>query len=90
MHGSDEAWAALLDKYKNLIYSIPIKRGFAREDAAEVFQRVCLWGSATTHPSFPSYAPVRHGAYCSTISNFPLIPHWYHNILIVKEFAFCD
>jgi RNA polymerase sigma factor (sigma-70 family) len=40
--GSDEAWAALLDKYKNLIFSIPIKRGFAREDAAEVFQRVCL------------------------------------------------
>jgi RNA polymerase sigma factor (sigma-70 family) len=42
VRGSDEAWAALLDKYKNLIFSIPIKRGFAREDAAEVFQRVCL------------------------------------------------
>jgi len=42
LHGSEEAWAALLDKYKNLIFSIPIKQGFAREDAAEVFQRVCV------------------------------------------------
>ena len=42
LRGHEEAWAALLDKYKNLIFSIPIKQGLAREDAAEVFQRVCL------------------------------------------------
>ena len=42
IRGSDEAWAALLDKYKNLIFSIPIKQGMARDDAAEIFQRVCL------------------------------------------------
>jgi RNA polymerase sigma factor (sigma-70 family) len=40
--GNEEAWAALLDKYKNLIFSIPIKRGIPREEAADVFQRVCL------------------------------------------------
>jgi RNA polymerase sigma factor (sigma-70 family) len=42
LQGDEEAWAALLDKYKNLIFSIPIKQGLARDDAAEVFQRVCL------------------------------------------------
>jgi RNA polymerase sigma factor (sigma-70 family) len=40
--GNDAAWAGLLDKYKNLIFSIPVRRGLPREDAADVFQRVCL------------------------------------------------
>jgi RNA polymerase sigma factor (sigma-70 family) len=42
VEGNEEAWAALIDKYKNLIFSIPIKRGLPREDAGDVFQRVCL------------------------------------------------
>jgi RNA polymerase sigma factor (sigma-70 family) len=42
VRGSEEAWNALLHKYKNLIFSIPIKRGLAREEAADVFQRVCI------------------------------------------------
>jgi RNA polymerase sigma factor (sigma-70 family) len=42
LRGNEDAWAALIDKYKNLIYSIPIKRGFAEQDASDVFQRVCL------------------------------------------------
>ena len=41
-HGDENAWAELIDKYKNLIYSIPIKYGFARDDANEIFQAVCL------------------------------------------------
>jgi RNA polymerase sigma factor (sigma-70 family) len=40
--GNDEAWAALVHKYKNLIFSIPVKLGFSREDAGEIFQQVCL------------------------------------------------
>ena len=42
LHGNQEAWSALIDKYKNLIFSIPIKRGFPRDDAADIFQTVCL------------------------------------------------
>jgi RNA polymerase sigma factor (sigma-70 family) len=42
LRGDDQAWARLLDKYKNLIYSIPIKYGASREDAADMFQAVCL------------------------------------------------
>lgn len=39
--GREEAWAELIDKYKALIYSIPIKYGLPRQDAADVFQNVC-------------------------------------------------
>ncbi len=42
LNGSKSAWSALIDKYKNLIYSIPVKRGFSPEDANEIFQSVCL------------------------------------------------
>jgi RNA polymerase sigma factor (sigma-70 family) len=41
LKGNEEAWAALIAKYKNLIYSIPIKLGFSQDDAADVFQAVC-------------------------------------------------
>jgi RNA polymerase sigma factor (sigma-70 family) len=39
--GDQQAWADLVDKYKNLIYSIPIKLGLY-DDAADIFQSVCL------------------------------------------------
>jgi RNA polymerase sigma factor (sigma-70 family) len=40
--GNQEAWTALIEKYKNLIFSIPIKFGLSREDAADVFQIVSI------------------------------------------------
>lgn len=42
LRGDEQAWAALIDKYKRLIFSIPVKYGLPREDAADVFQSVCL------------------------------------------------
>jgi len=42
LKGNEQAWAALVGKYKNLIFSIPLKYGATREDAADVFQTVCL------------------------------------------------
>jgi len=42
LRGDEQAWSALIDKYKNLIYSVPIKYGASPEDAADVFQGVCL------------------------------------------------
>jgi len=41
--GNEEAWSALIDKYKKLIYSIPIKWNLSREDANDVFQAVCVY-----------------------------------------------
>lgn len=42
LSGSESAWSALIDKYKKLIYSIPIKYGFTSDDATDIFQAVCL------------------------------------------------
>src|SRR3954452_24268365 len=42
VRGNQEAWTALIEKYKNLIFSIPIRLGMSREDAGEIFQQVCL------------------------------------------------
>lgn len=36
-----EAWAVLIDRYKNLIYSIPVRLGL-HQDANDIFQAVCL------------------------------------------------
>ncbi len=40
--GSEGAWSELIDKYRNLIFSIPVKYGFSRDDATEIFQAVSL------------------------------------------------
>jgi RNA polymerase sigma factor (sigma-70 family) len=38
--GNHQAWEALIDKYKNLIYSIPARRGISPDDANDIFQAV--------------------------------------------------
>ena len=42
IQGDQRAWGELVDKYKRLIYSIPIKYGARPDDAADVFQAVCI------------------------------------------------
>lgn len=42
LRGSEQAWNALVDRYKNLIYSIPLRYGAPPQDAADIFQAVCL------------------------------------------------
>jgi RNA polymerase sigma factor (sigma-70 family) len=42
LKGRQDAWNFLVDKYKNLIFSIPIRYGFSREESADIFQAVCL------------------------------------------------
>lgn len=39
--GKEEAWSLLIDKYKALIYSIPVKYGLPPQEAADVFQATC-------------------------------------------------
>ena len=38
---NEEAWSLLIDKYKALIYSIPVKYGLPPQEAADVFQATC-------------------------------------------------
>jgi RNA polymerase sigma factor (sigma-70 family) len=42
LSGSEEAWASLIEKYKALIYSVPVKYGLPRQEATEVFQATCV------------------------------------------------
>ncbi len=40
--GNEEAWGALLARYQNLIYSIPLKFHLSTDEAADIFQAVAL------------------------------------------------
>ena len=42
LRGNQEAWSALIEKYKKLIYSIPVRWQLPREDANDIFQSVCV------------------------------------------------
>jgi RNA polymerase sigma factor (sigma-70 family) len=42
LQGDEEAWSVLVEKYKRLIYSIPVKYGFSPDEATDIFQAVCL------------------------------------------------
>ena len=42
LSGREEAWSLLIEKYKALIYSIPVKYGLAQQEAADVFQSTCI------------------------------------------------
>jgi RNA polymerase sigma factor (sigma-70 family) len=40
--GEHAAWEELISRYKRLIYSIPVKARLSPDDAADIFQAVCL------------------------------------------------
>ena len=40
--GDARAWETLIQRYRRLIYSIPVKFNFTSADASDVFQAVCL------------------------------------------------
>lgn len=40
--GNDEAWRALVAKYERLVYSVPLRNGLSRDEAADVFQSTFL------------------------------------------------
>jgi len=40
--GDPDAWEALIRRYERLLYAIPRRCGLAEEDAADVFQTVCV------------------------------------------------
>jgi RNA polymerase sigma factor (sigma-70 family) len=42
LEGDERAWSSLIDRYKNLIFSIPIRVGISPDDATDIFQAVCL------------------------------------------------
>src|SRR5258708_20161989 len=58
--GNEEAWSQLIDKYKALIYSIPVKYNLPQHEAADVFQSTCM-ELLTRLPELPQPQPLPHG-----------------------------
>ncbi|MBV9744038.1 MAG: sigma-70 family RNA polymerase sigma factor [Acidobacteriia bacterium] len=42
LNGNQDAWTAIIGKYRRLIYSIPIRYGLSPTDAGDIFQDVCV------------------------------------------------
>jgi RNA polymerase sigma factor (sigma-70 family) len=42
LNGDSTAWETLITRYQRLIYSIPMKARLSPDDAADIFQSVCL------------------------------------------------
>lgn len=42
LSGNEAAWSLLVEKYKALIYSIPVKYGLPADEASDVFQATCM------------------------------------------------
>ncbi len=42
LRGDQKAWESLVVRYQRLIYSIPVKARLSPDDAADIFQSVCL------------------------------------------------
>jgi RNA polymerase sigma factor (sigma-70 family) len=42
LNGNQDAWSAIIEKYRKLIYSVPIRYGFSPDDAGDIFQQVCV------------------------------------------------
>ena len=40
LSGNQQAWAAIVEKYKGLVYSVPVRYRMSPQDAADVFQEV--------------------------------------------------
>ncbi len=41
LDGNQDAWSALILRYKNLFFSIPLRYGLSRDEATDIFQTVC-------------------------------------------------
>jgi DNA-directed RNA polymerase specialized sigma24 family protein len=40
--GNEKAWNLLVDRYQNLVYSVPAKLGLSTDECADVFYAVCV------------------------------------------------
>jgi RNA polymerase sigma factor (sigma-70 family) len=42
LRGNEQAWSVLVDRYKDLVFAIPLRYGAPQQDAADIFQAVWL------------------------------------------------
>jgi len=42
LSGDESSWRMLVDRYRRLIFSVPIRYGFPADEAADIFQEACV------------------------------------------------
>ena len=55
LRGDEDAWTKLVTKYKNLVYSIAVRKGLSPDSASDLFQQVGLETAANTYCSVQTW-----------------------------------
>ncbi len=71
--GDETAWASLIQRYRRLIYSIPLRFGMPPAAAEEVFQEVCLILLQKLHTLQDQ---TRLSAWLVTVTRRACMRHW--------------
>jgi RNA polymerase sigma factor (sigma-70 family) len=71
--GDETAWAALIQRYRRLIYTIPLRFGMPPAAAEEIFQEVCLTLLQKLHTLRDQ---ARLSAWIVTVARRACIKHW--------------
>jgi RNA polymerase sigma factor (sigma-70 family) len=73
LDGDDAAWASLVQRYRRLIYTIPLRFGMPTAAAEEVFQEVCLVLLQNLHTIRDN---TRLSSWLVTVTRRTCIEHW--------------
>jgi RNA polymerase sigma factor (sigma-70 family) len=73
LDGDDAAWASLVQRYRRLIYTIPLRFGMPATAAEEIFQEVCLILLQNLHTIRDN---TRLSSWLVTVTRRACIEHW--------------
>jgi RNA polymerase sigma factor (sigma-70 family) len=73
LDGDETAWASLVQRYRRLIYTIPLRFGMPATAAEEVFQEVCLTLLQNLHTIRDN---ARLSSWLVTVTRRTCIEHW--------------
>jgi RNA polymerase sigma factor (sigma-70 family) len=73
LDGDETAWASLIQRYRRLIYTIPLRFGMPATAADEVFQEVCLILLQNLHTL---HDDTRLSSWLVTVTRRTCIEHW--------------
>ncbi len=76
LNGDEVAWASLVQRYRRLIYTIPLRFGMPVAMAEEVFQEVCL---VLLQSMGTIRDKTRLSSWLVTVTRRTCIEHWRHS-----------
>jgi RNA polymerase sigma factor (sigma-70 family) len=77
LDGDEMAWASLVQRYRRLIYTIPLRFGMPVTAAEEIFQEVCLILLQNLHAIRDN---TRLSSWLVTVTRRTCIEHWRHSL----------